>query len=77
MTDERLPCPGCGCSFRVTPERRGKKARCKHCDTSFVIPPGVAAGFAGATLDHAYVMFKGLTLKMTDVSNPESLQIVP
>ena len=45
--------------------------------SSFVIPPGVAAGFAGAKLDHAYVMFKGLTLKMTDVSNAESLQIVP
>ncbi|MBM4072605.1 MAG: hypothetical protein FJ271_27310 [Planctomycetes bacterium] len=33
-------CPGCGKVFKVKAILAGKKARCPHCQQSFVIPPG-------------------------------------
>lgn len=33
-----IECPSCGGKYRVPAEVRGKKVRCKACDTSFVVP---------------------------------------
>jgi len=33
-----LTCPKCGKSYRITPEMRGKRARCKNCQTIMLVP---------------------------------------
>jgi ubiquitin-protein ligase len=38
--DIRLGCPGCGHEYRVPAQHVGKRLRCSHCQTIFLVPGG-------------------------------------